>query len=324
MKWAIYGAGAIGAVLAARLSASGEDVAIIARGEHLAAIQKDGLLVRSEVFGEMTCRAPATDDPSGVGPVDVVVLAAKAHSLTTIAPALEPLLGEHTIVVTLQNGIPWWYFHGAGGQWEGMRLESVDPGGVIARHIAAERIIGALAYCSSSMMKPGVVYHLEGIRFPLGEPNGQRTERIQRLAKTLDAAGLKSSIRTDIRRDIWGKLMGNAPFNPISALTRATMEEMLRFPETRALIISIMEEVQAVAAAVGSETGLTIEKRIAGAEQVGPHKTSMLQDLEAGRDPELEPIVGAVVEVADKAGVPVANLRAVYACAKLLFRQPGS
>ncbi len=323
MKWVVYGAGAIGAVLAARLSASGEDVTIIARGEHLAVIRRGGLLVRSEVFGEMICRAPATDDPSGVGPADVVVLATKAHGLTAIAPALAPLLGEDTIVLTLQNGIPWWYFHGVGGKWEGTQLESVDPGGLIAKHITVERVIGALAYCSSSLVKPGVVDHLEGIRFPLGELNGRRTSRIQGLAKALDAAGLKGSVRTDIRRDIWGKLMGNAPFNPISALSRATMDEMLRFPGTRRLIIAIMEEVQAVAAAVGSETGLTIEKRVAGAEQVGPHKTSMLQDLEAGRSPELEPIVGAVVEVADKASVPVPNLKMVYACAKLLFQHVG-
>jgi 2-dehydropantoate 2-reductase len=323
MKWVVYGAGAIGAVLAARLSASGEDVTIIARGEHLAAIRERGLLVRSEVFGEMICRAPATDDPAGVGPADVVVLATKAHGLTAIAPILKPLLQADTIVLTLQNGIPWWYFYGVGGKWEGTRLESVDPGGVMAKHIAADRVIGALAYCSSSMVKPGVVDHLEGIRFPMGELNGQRTPRIQQLTKTLDAAGLKGSIRADIRRDIWGKLMGNAPFNPISALTRATMEEMLRFPETRRVIVSIMEEVQAVAAAVGSETGLTIEKRVAGAEQVGPHKTSMLQDLEAGRSPELEPIVGAVVEVAEKAGVAVPNLRGVYGCAKLLFHHLG-
>jgi 2-dehydropantoate 2-reductase len=321
MKWVVYGAGAIGAVLAARLSASGEDVTIIARGEHLAAIRERGLLLRSDVFGEMVCRAPATDDPAGVGPVDVVVLATKAHSLTAIAPILKPLLETGTIVVTIQNGLPWWYFHGVGGKWEGTPLESVDPGGVIAKHIAVERVIGALAYCSSSLVKPGVVDHLEGIRFPLGELNGQRTPRIQQLSRTLDVAGLKGPIRTDIRRDIWGKLMGNAPFNPISALTRATMEEMLRLPETRRLIISIMEEVRAVAAAVGSETGLTIEQRVAGAEQVGPHKTSMLQDFEAGRAPELEPIVGAVVEVADKAGVPVPNLRGVYGCAKLLFQQ---
>jgi len=324
MKWVVYGAGAIGAVLAARLSASGEDVTIIARGEHLAAIRERGLLLRSEVFGEMICRAPATDDPAGAGPADVIVLATKAHSLTAIAPTLKPLLHADTIVLTLQNGIPWWYFHGVGGKWEGTQLESVDPGGLIAKHIAVERVIGALAYCSSSLVKPGVVDHLEGVRFPLGELNGQRTPRIQQLAKILDTAGLKASIRTDIRRDIWGKLMGNAPFNPMSALTRATMEEMLRFPETRQVIISIMEEVQAVAVAVGSETGLTIEKRVAGAEQVGPHKTSMLQDLEAGRDPELEPVVGAVVELAGKAGVPVPNLRNVYACAKLLFQRPKS
>ncbi len=252
------------------------------------------------------------------------MLATKAHSLTIIAPTLEPLLDTNTTVVTLQNGLPWWYFQGVGGNWEGTRLESVDPGGVIAKHIPVERVIGALAYCSSSLVKPGVIDHLEGIRFPLGELNGQRTPRVQQLSRTLDAAALKGPIRTDIRRDIWGKLMGNAPFNPISALTRTTMEEMLRFPETRRLIISIMEEVRAVAAAVRSETGLTIEQRVAGAEQVGPHKTSMLQDLEAGRPPELEPIVGAVVEVADKAGVPVPNLRSVYACAKLLFQHAGS
>ena len=323
MRFAIYGAGAVGSVIAARLLESGEDVALIARGAHLEAIRERGLLVRSEVFGEMHSRPLATDDPAELGPVDYVLLLVKAHSVPAIAPAVGHLLGERTTVVTFQNGFPWWYFYGQGEPWEGTRVEAVDPGGVISSTIDASRVIGGIAYCSSSRIEPGVVEHLDSARFPLGEPAQARTERIKTLAEAFSRAGLKAAIRPNIRHEIWVKLLGNVPFNPISALTRLTLGEMLTYEPTRALVRLVMEEVRAVAAAFGVKIGIGSDRRIDGAAKVEAHKTSMLQDLEAGRRPELEPIVGAVVELADEAGVPVPNMRAVYALTRGLMRNAG-
>ena len=323
MKFAIYGAGAVGSVIAARLIESGEDVALIARGAHLEAIRDRGLLVRSRVFGEMHSRPLATDDPAQIGPVDYVLLLVKAHGVPAIAPAVGGLLGESTTVVTFQNGFPWWYFHGQGEPWEGTRVEAVDPGGVISSNIDVRRVIGGIAYCSAGRAEPGVVDHLDSARFPLGEPAQSRTERIKTLAETFGRAGLKAAIRPNIRHEIWVKLLGNVPFNPISALTRSTLGQMLTYEPTRGLVRLVMEEVRAVAAAFDVEIGISSDRRIEGAAKVGAHKTSMLQDLEAGRRPEVEPIVGAVVELADKAGVPVPNMRAVYALTKCLMKNAG-
>jgi 2-dehydropantoate 2-reductase len=318
MKFAVFGAGAIGGLIAARLSESDQDVAVVARGANLAAIQQQGLRVRSTMFGEFTCRPRAVEDPAEIGPVDVVVLAVKAHSLTAIAPGLRPLLGRDTVCVTTQNGIPWWYFEGLGGRWAGTHLDSVDPGGTIATHIDSRRVIGSVVYISASLVEPGVLDHVEGARLPVGELDGSRSERVRALADVLTVAGLRSSVRSHIRADIWTKLLGNATFNPISALTRATMKQLLDTPETRRLIADGMEEVRAVAASLDVAVSISTEKRIAGAEQVGHHKTSMLQDLEAGRPLELEPLLGAVVELAGKTGVAVPRLESLYACAKLL------
>lgn len=318
MKFVVFGAGAIGGLIAARLLDSGEDVSVIARGAHLAAIRERGLRIRSSVFGESISRPRASEDPAGIGSVDVVVLAVKAHSLTAIAPNLTPLFGPETICVTTQNGIPWWYFEGLSGRWAGTRLDSVDPGGTIAAHIDSRRVIGSVVYISASLTEPGVLDHVEGARLPVGELDGSRSKRVRDLAAALTAAGLKSSVRSDIRADIWTKLLGNATVNPVSALSRATMKQLLDAPETRRLIAEGMEEVRAVAAALGVSISISTEKRIAGAEQVGHHKTSMLQDLEAGRPLELEPILGAVVELAAKTGVAVPRLESLYACAKLL------
>jgi 2-dehydropantoate 2-reductase len=323
MKFAVFGAGAIGGLLAARLIETGQEVSVIARGAHLAAIRRQGLRIRSAAFGESTCRPGASENPAEIGPVDVAVLAVKAHSLTAIAPSLAPLFGPETICVTTQNGIPWWYFQGLSGRWAGTGMESVDPGGTIAAHIDARRVIGSVVYVSASLAGPGLIEHVEGTRLPIGELDGSRSERVRGLAKIFTDAGLKSSIRSDIRADIWTKLLGNATFNPISALTRATMTQLLETPETRRLIREGMDEVRAVAAALGVSIAISTEKRIAGAEQVGNHKTSMLQDLEAGRPLELEPILGAVVELAGKAGVVAPRLEALYACAKLLSANIG-
>jgi len=318
VKFAVYGAGAIGAFMGARLMNGGNEVALIARGPHLAAMRTKGLRIRSKIVGNFECHPQVTDDPAEIGEVDAVVLGVKAHGLTAIAPKLGPLLGPETTVVTTQNGIPWWYFHGLGGQWQGTHLESVDPGGVIAAHIDARRVIGCLAYCSSKVVEPGVIEHIDGVRFPLGEPDTTRSGRIQELAAIFNAAGLKAPIRTDMRHEIWVKVLGNAALNPISALTRATLLDILQHPPTRELARVLMEEVIRVAEALGTKIRITIERRLEGAEKVGHHKTSMLQDLEVGRPIELEPIVGAVIELAEKTGVEVPNLRAMYACTRLL------
>lgn len=319
MKYAIYGSGAIGSVLAARLIQAGEDVSVIARGPHLAAIQKNGLEVKSKLFGDMLVHPPASDDPAAIGPVDAVLITVKALAVPSIAPRVKELIGPDTFVVTFQNGVPWWYFHGLDGDWEGRRVEAVDPGGVISDNIAVQRVIGGIAYCSAHMAEPGVIVHQDSNRFPLGEPSGERTERIQSLARSFLNAGLKAALRTEIRHEIWVKLLGNVPFNPISALTRATLGEFLGFEPTRDLVRAVMEEVRATAQAYGITIGITTEQRIEGARKVAGHKTSMLQDLEAGRPPELEPIVGAVIELAEKAGVDVPNIRAIYALTKLLM-----
>ena len=319
MKYAIYGAGAIGSVLAARLMEAGEHVSVIARGPHLAAIRSRGLQVRSKLFGDMLVRPPATDDPADIGPVDAVLVTVKVHSLPSIAPKIKALTGPDTFIVPFQNGVPWWYFHGLGEPWEGQRLEAVDTGGVISRNVDVRRVVGGIAYCSAYVAEPGIVVHRDSNRFPLGEPSGERTERIQALGRSFLKAGLKAALRTEIRHEIWVKLLGNVPFNPISALTRATLGEFLGHPPTRELVRAVMEEVRAIAAAYGIRIGISSERRIEGARRVGGHKTSMLQDLEAGRPPELEAIVGAVIELAEKAHLDVPNIRAVYALAKLLM-----
>ena len=317
MRFAIVGAGAIGAFVGAMLAKAGEDVTLIARGPHLRAMQKHGVRVRGEI-GSFDAPVSATDDPASIGPVDVVLLTLKAHSLTAMAPRLAPLIGANTLVVSAQNGIPWWYFYKSGGEWEGTRLESVDPGGVINQSIDPARVIGCVIYPSAIITEPGMIEHIEGTRFAIGEPDGSKSDRCRQLAETLIKAGLRCPIRTDIRHDMWVKLMGNVAYNPISALTRATLIEIVQCPETRALATAIMAEADAVARKLGIEMAVTIEQRLEGAEKIGQHKTSMLQDLESGRPMELEAIVGAVVELGDKMGLSLPCTKAVYACVKLL------
>jgi 2-dehydropantoate 2-reductase len=317
VKLAIVGAGAIGAFLGAKLSNAGHEVYLIARGPHLRAMQTNGVKVLSPE-GDFQARPVATDDYESVGPVDFVFLTVKAHSLPQIAPMLGPLLGPGTAVVSAQNGIPWWYFQIHGGPLEGTRLESLDPGGVISAAIAPERVIGCIIYPSTVVLEPGVIQHTEGDRFTIGELDGTTTDRSRRLASVLTESGLKSRIRSRIRSELWVKLMGNLAFNPISALTRATLVEIVTHSGAGALARAIMEEADEVARAVGVEIPISIDRRMAGAEKVGQHKTSMLQDLEAGRPLELESVVGAVVELGDNLDVAIPNIKAVYACTKLL------
>ena len=319
MRFAIAGAGAIGAFAGAMLAKAGEDVTLIARGPHLRAMQEHGVRVRGSM-GNFDVRVSATDDPADVGAVDVVLLTLKAHSLTAMAPRLAPLIGPETSVVSAQNGIPWWYFYRLGGEWEGTQLESIDPGGVINRSIAPECVIGCVVYPSAIITEPGIVEHIEGTRFAIGEPDRSKSERCRRIAASFIKAGLRCPIRTNIRHDMWVKLMGNVAYNPISALTRATLIEIVQCPDTRELASAIMREAESVAKNLDIEMGVSIEQRLEGAEKVGHHKTSMLQDVEAGRPLELDAIVGAVVELGNKMGLSLPHTSAVYACVKVLAR----
>jgi 2-dehydropantoate 2-reductase len=247
-----------------------------------------------------------------------VFLGVKAHGLCALAPQLKSVIGPETTVVSTQNGIPWWYFQGFGGEYDGLRLERVDPGGVISSAIPAPQVIGSIVYFSTEITAPGVVQHIEGNRISLGEPDGSRSERSRKIAEALIAAGLRAPVTTRLRHEIWVKVLGNASLNPVSALTRATLVQMVRDPGVCSVIRNIMEEVVAVSQKLGMELPVSIDQRIAGAEKVGEHKTSMLQDLEAGRPMELEALVGAVVELGEKVGLPMACTRTVYNCTKLL------
>ncbi len=317
MKFLIAGAGAIGAYIGARMARAGFDVTLFARGAHLRAMQEHGVLVKT-AEGDFAARPKIAAALDEVGPVDVVFLGVKAHGLPQLAPRLKPVLGPGTTVVSTQNGIPWWYFQGFGGDWDGLRLERVDPGGVISSAIEAGRVVGSIVYFSTEITAPGVVQHIEGNRISLGEPDGSRSERCRRIAEALIASGLRAPISARLRHEIWVKVLGNASFNPVSALTRATLAQMVRDPGVCAVIRNIMQEVEAVSHKLGMELPISIDQRIAGAEKVGEHKTSMLQDLEAGRPMELEALVGAVVEIGERVGLPMPTTKTVYACAKLL------
>jgi len=322
VKVAILGAGAIGAYVGAALARGGADVALIARGAHLAALRENGVTVLSP-RGDFHVHPLATDDPAEVGPVDVVFLGLKAYSYASSGPLLAPLLHDATAVVAAQNGVPWWYFHRHGGPYDGRRIEAVDPAGATSAAIPPERAIGCVVYCSTELEAPGVVRHGEGTRFSLGEPDRTRSERCLRLSEALVAGGLKAPVETDLRDEIWIKLLGNAVFNPLSVLTRATLAAMCRNPRTRALARSGMEECLAIANALGSHPKIEIERRIAGAEAVGEHRTSTLQDLEAGKSLELGALIVAVVELAELTGTPAPTLQALGASSALLAESLG-
>lgn len=317
MRIVIAGAGAIGGYIGARLARVGADVVLHARGAHLQAMQTRGLRVTGEEGG-FEVRPVVTGDLAAIGPADVVFLGVKAHGLTALAPQLRPLFGPDTIVVSTQNGIPWWYFQGHGGELDGLRLERVDPGGVVAAAIEPRRVVGSLAYFATELAEPGVVHHIEGNRISFGEPDGSKSARAKAIADALIAAGFRCPVTARFRHEIWVKLLGNVAFNPVSALTGGTLEEIVRHPDTNRLVRELMAETEAVAGRLGIELPISIDQRMAGAEKVGAHKTSMLQDYEAGRPMELEAVVGAVVELGDRLGVPMPATRAVYACARLL------
>ena len=317
MRFLIVGAGAIGGYIGARMAHAGADVTLFARGPHLRAMQEHGVQVKS-AEGDFVARPTIAGSLEKVGPVDVVFLGVKAHSLPQLAPHLKPVLGPETTVVSTQNGIPWWYFQGFGGEWEGLRLERVDPGGVISSAIEARQVVGSIVYFSTEITSPGVIQHMEGNRISIGEPDASRSERCRRIAEALIASGLRCPVTTRIRHEIWVKVLGNASLNPVSALTRATLAQMLRDPGVSTVIRNIMQEVEAVSRKLGMELPVTIEQRMAGAEKVGEHKTSMLQDLEMGRPMELEALVGSVMELGERVGLSMPYTRTVYSCAKLL------
>lgn len=306
MRFVIAGAGAVGGYLGARLARAGQDLALLARGPHLQAIQERGVRVLSPE-GDFEVRPSVWGSPEAIGPADVVILGVKAHSLPDLAPRLHPLLGPGTVVVSTQNGIPWWF----------TPLERVDPGGVIAAAIEAPRVLGSIVYFSTEVAEPGVIRHIEGNRISVGEPNGGRSDRCRVIAEALTTAGLRCPVTAHLREEIFVKLLGNAAFNPISAITGATLAQMARHPDVSAVARHIMAEVESVASGLGMRLPVSIEQRMTGAERVGEHKTSMLQDIEARRPLELEAVVGGVVELGERLGIAMPYTRAVYACAKL-------
>lgn len=317
LKFLIAGAGAIGAYVGALMSRQGYDVTLFARGPHLRAMQERGVRVKS-IHGDFEARPRVVGALEEAGQADVVFLGVKAHGLTELAPKLVPVLGPETTVVSTQNGIPWWYFQGSGGALDGTHLERVDPGGAIAAAIEPRRVVGSIVYFATEVVEPGVIQHTEGNKISLGEPDGSRSDRVRQIADALVASGLRAPVTARIRHEIWVKILGNLAFNPISALTGATVAQMARDPDVSAIARNIMQEAEAVAHALGLELPISIDQRMAGAERVGEHKTSMLQDLEMGRRMELEAVVGAVAELGERLNLPMPHTRTVYACTKLL------
>ena len=321
MKFAIVGAGAIGGYLGTRLSRAGEQVTFIARNRNLAAIRANGFrLILPDGSSEHASEVQAVQEPAEAGPHDVVLVTTKAHQVRELLPGLRALFGTGTMVVTMTNGVPWWYFQRLGGPFDGRTLRSVDPDGALAAGIEAERIIGSVVYPAAELVEPGVVRLVEGNRFTLGELDGQRTPRIEALSKAMMAAGFRAPVSRDIRAELWIKLWGNASFNPISALTHATLVDICRFQLGRELAERMMTEARTVAEKLGVEFKISLEQRIAGAEAVGAHKTSMLQDVEHGRGLELQALVGSVVELARITETPTPTIDAIYAATALLAK----
>lgn len=309
MRFVIVGAGATGGFLGAHLARAGEDVTLVARGPHLAAMKERGVTVEEPDGTSFTARPACTDDLAAVSGAGAVFITLKAHSLPALAPRLGAALGPDSAVVSCQNGIPWWYAEG---------LQAVDPGGVVTAAIPGPRVIGCVVYPATNLRAPGVVEHVEGDRFSLGELDGTRSERVVAIAAAIAGAGLRAPIQTDLRPEIWLKLLGNATFNPVSALTGATLRAMASDPGSRDLIRALMREVESVATALGVRIPISIERRIDAAGKVGEHRTSMLQDLESGRPLELDALTGAVIELADRVGVAVPGLRVIDAATRLL------
>jgi 2-dehydropantoate 2-reductase len=317
VRVAVLGAGAIGAYVGAALARGGTDVTLIARGPHLEAMRRNGVKVLSP-RGDFEAFPAATGEIEAVAEADVVLVGLKAYSLPEIAPLLKSALGPETAVIAAQNGIPWWYFQGEGGPLGESVVESVDPGGVVTRSIEPRRVIGCVIYCSTEIVAPGVIRHVEGTRFAIGEPDGTPSERCRRISEAFVSGGLKCSVDDRLREQVWLKLIGNVAFNPVSALTGATLGQLGSLPEVVELLRVMLAEASDVAGALGVEQPVSLERRLEAGIAVGDHKTSMLQDLEAGKPLEIDCLTGAVIEIGEKLGVPLPRIRAVHACVKLL------
>jgi 2-dehydropantoate 2-reductase len=321
LKIAIIGVGAIGGYVGIRLALAGEDVTFIARGANLQALRRRGIrLVSADGREEAVAQVKATDDYAAAGPQDVVILAMKAHQVEAVTLEVPKLFGPDTLVVPMQNGIPYWYFHRYPGALAGTRVHSVDPSGSISEHIPCERVIGCVVYPAAELLAPGVIKHIEGNRFPVGEPDGTSSARVACVSECFIRGGLQAPVLSDIRAEIWLKLWGNLTFNPISALSRATLAAICQYPLSRAVAAAMMTEAQTVANKLGVSFRVSIDKRIAGAERVGHHKTSMLQDVEAARTLEIDALLGSVVELARLTGTPTPHIDTVYALTKLLAK----
>ncbi|KNZ34233.1 MAG: 2-dehydropantoate 2-reductase [Methylibium sp. NZG] len=321
MKIAIIGAGAIGGYVGVKLALAGEDVTFIVRGANLEAIRKNGMkLVNHDGTEQVARNVRATNNYAEAGVQDILILAMKAHQLEAVANDVPQLVGPNTRIVTMQNGVPYWYFHKHGGALAGTRLQSVDPTGLIGEKIPASHVIGCVVYPASELVEPGVVHHIEGDRFPVGELDGSTSERVTSVSEVFTKAGFKAPVLDNIRSEIWLKLWGNLTFNPISALSHSTLVDICQYPLTRELAANMMTEAQAVANKLGITFRVTIDKRIGGAEKVGKHKTSMLQDVEAGRAPEIDALVGSVVELGKLTDTPTPHINATYALVKLLAK----
>lgn len=319
---AVVGTGAMGGLLGFKFAAAGFPVTFMERGERLAALQENGLTLQgADGAAHRMPVVKATDQPKSAGEHDLVILAVKAHQIADVAPDVPHLLHPDSALLTIQNGLPWWYFQNHGGEFDGLRLKSLDPAGVIEQYIPAKHIVGCVAYPAARVAEPGVVVHVEGDRFPVGELDGASSARCLRISEAFEQAGFRSRVLEDIRNEIWLKAWGSLTFNPISALTRATMEDICRHPGTRDLAARMMEEARTVAEKLGVEFRHTIERRLEGAEKVGPHKTSMLQDVESGTALEVEALIGSIVELAALTRTPVPAVEAVYACLGLLDRE---
>ena len=319
MKICVIGAGAIGGLLAVKLHASGNDVTVVARGPHLAAIRTNGLTLIEDGVATV---APlkATDRIAEAGRQDLIILGMKAHQVEAVVDDLSGISSQDTMILTAQNGIPWWYFLKTAGAFAGRTLESVDPGGRIAARLPTDQVIGTVVYPAAEIVEAGVIKHIEGNRFSLAEIDNTETDRVRLLSETFRAAGFKAPVVSDIRAEMWTKLWGNLSFNPVSALTHSTLEELCRYPLTRALVTAMMQEAQAIGEALGIRFRVSIEKRLAGGEAVGPHKTSMLQDIEAGRAMEADALIGSVIELGRIVGLPSPHIDSVYALVKLLSK----
>lgn len=323
MRICIFGAGAIGGYMAAKLAQAGADVSIVARGPHLAAIQSKGLTLLEEGADPLTVQVRASANATDLGVQDYVIITLKAHSVPPVVPAMQPLIGPTTTIVSGVNGVPWWYFHKIGGPLEGMRLQSVDPGDVQWNGFGPDRVLGCVVYPAAEVSEAGTIRHIEGNRFSLGEPDGSKSDRATALSQALQAAGLKAPVRPRLRDEIWVKLWGNLSFNPISALTHATLDVLCTDPGTRDVARRMMVEAQEIAEKLGVTFPIDVERRIDGGAAVGAHRTSMLQDLDAGRPMEIDALVGSVQELGRITATPTPTIDTVLSLVALRGRVAG-